>query len=397
MSRRVSPELALGFACCRWPRSDTGDAAVRAAAGGAIDWERFAGIVARNRISALVKDALDRAGVEAPAAVAAQLSQGQSNAAFTSLALARESIRLQRAFDEAGLPALIVKGAPMTMLAYGDLGRKESWDIDLATDPVSVPAARRLLEDLGYRLSEPARLDEEQFARWIPHAKEAGFHHSATRITMELHWRLVDNERLLAGVGPHSETQQVSLGAGAVRTLADAPLFAYLCVHGAAHNWGRLKWLADVGAFLGKRPAEEVERLYRAACGYGGERPAAVALLLCHHLLGLQLSRDLQAALGGDRVVAALADSALAGLEYGDARGEHRAYTPVWLRTRIGYFFLGRGAGHWARELRNLWTAPVDRTHLALPQKLAFLYHVVRIPSWLLRIGARLARKARTR
>jgi hypothetical protein len=99
---------------------------VRAAAGGAIEWERFAGIVARNRISALVKDALDRAGVEAPAAVAAQLSQGQSNAAFTSLALARESIRLQRAFDEAGLPALIVKGAPMAMLAYGDLGRKES-------------------------------------------------------------------------------------------------------------------------------------------------------------------------------------------------------------------------------------------------------------------------------
>jgi len=397
MSRRVSPELALGFACCRWPRSDTGDAAVRAAAGGAIDWERFAGIVARNRISALVKDALDRAGVEAPAAVAAQLSQGQSNAAFTSLALARESIRLQRAFDEAGLPALIVKGAPMAMLAYGDLGRKESWDIDLLTDEASVFAARRLLEGLGYGMSAPGGLDSAQFARFVPHAKEAAFLHPETGITMELHWRLVDNELLLAGIGLESGTKAVSLGAGTVRTLAHAPLLAYLCVHGAAHNWGRLKWLADVGAFLGNRSAREVESLYRSACGYGAGRPVRLALLLCQRMLGLPLSPDLEELLHRDRVVAALAGNVLAGLEYGDARGEHVTYTQAYLRTRIGYFFMGRGLRHVARELRNLWVAPVDRTHLALPQKLAFLYHVVRIPSWLLRIGARLARKARTR
>lgn len=397
MTRTVSAELAFAMACCRWPRSETGDAAVRAAATAGIDWERFAGIVARNRISALAKDALDRAGVVPPGPVAAQLAQGQSNAAFTSLALGRESIRLQRAFDAAGLPALIVKGAPMAMLAYGDLGRKESWDIDLLTDPCSVPAARRLLESLGYAISIPAGLDDAQFARFVPHAKEAAFLNSETGITMELHWRLVDNELLLAGVGPASETQSVWLGAGSVRTLADAPLFAYLCVHGAAHNWGRLKWLADIGAFLGNRSAREVERLHDVACGYGAERPVRLALLLCHRMLGLPLSPDLEKCLRHDRIVGALAHNALAGLEYGDARGEHVAYTQVWLRTRFGYFFLGRGARHVVRELRNLWTAPVDRTHIALPQLLGFLYHVVRIPSWLLRTGARLARKARAR
>jgi hypothetical protein len=397
MSARVSPELALAFACCRWPRCEAGDAAVRAAASGAIDWERFAGVIARNRISALAKDALDRAGVEPPARVAAQLAEGQSNAAFTSLGLARESIRLQRAFDAAGLPALIVKGAPMAMLAYGDLGSKESWDIDLLTDEVSVFAARGLLEGLGYAMSIPARLDGAQFARFVPHAKEAALLHRETGITTELHWRLVDNERLLPGVGVRSEAQTVSLGAGTVRTLADAPLLAYLCVHGAAHNWSRLKWLAEVGAFLGNRSTQEVERLYAIACGYGAERPVRLALLLCQRMLGLPLSSDLEELLSRDKVVTALAGNTLAGLEYGDARAEHLPYTQAWLRARIGALFQGSERGHLARELRLLWTSPFDRATIALPSCLGFLYHLLRIPLWLRRIGFRFVQRLRTR
>lgn len=118
-------------------------------------------------------------------------------------------------------------------------------------------------------------------------------------------------------------------------------------------------------------------------------------MLLCRDMFGLQLSAGLEKNLRGDRIVGGLAGNVIAGLEYGDARGEHVAYTRAWLRTRVGYFFLGRGPGHVARELRNIWTAPVDRAHIALPRGLGFLYHVLRIPSWVLRIGARLARKLR--
>jgi hypothetical protein len=393
MKRSVSAELALAFACCRWPRSDAGDAAVRRAASGAIDWERFAGVIARNRISALAKDALDRSGVEPPASVATQLARGQSNAAFTSLGLARESIRLQRAFDATGLPALIVKGAPMAMLAYGDLGRKQSWDIDLLTDETSVLAARRLLEGLGYRLSEPAGLGDAQFARWVPHAKEAGFHHPGTRITVELHWRLVDNELLLAGVGLESGTQAVSLGAGTVRTLADAPLLAYLCVHGAAHNWSRLKWLADVGAFLGNRSAEEVERLYYAAFRYGSERPVGLALLLCQRMLGLQLSMAVKKEISESRILASLLENVLAGLEYGDGKAEHLGYTWPWWRARLAFFFFGHGRAHVGRELQNAWTSTFDRVYIGLPGKLSFLYPVLRIPMWMYRAGKRITKK----
>lgn len=388
----MSVELALAFACCRWPRSKAGHARVRSAAGEA-DWERFLGIVSRNRISALAHDALDGAGVRLPPSIAAQLARGQSNTAFTSLALARESIRLQRAFDTAGLPALIVKGAPMAMLAYGDLGRKESKDIDLLTDESLVLAARGLLENSGYRLSAPAGLDDAQFARWIRHSTEAAFHHHETGITTELHWRLVDNDLLLAGVGLASEVQVVSFGAGTVKTLADAPLFAYLCVHGASHNWSRLKWLADLGAFVGNRSAHEVEGLYHKACSFGAERPAALALLLCERMLALQLSPELEKELTGNKVIAALMANVLASLEFGAGMSEHSEYTQPWWRARIARFLFGRGMAHLGRELHNAWTSPSDHAKIAVPPRLSFLYHFLRGPLWLYRAGMRIGRK----
>ena len=367
---------------------------VCAAASAAIDWDRFASIIARNRISALAKDALDRADIKPPALIAAQLAHGQTKAAFNSLAQARESIRLQRAFDAAGLPALIIKGAPLAMLAYGDLGRKESWDIDLLTDEGSVLCARHLLEELGYALSAPTNLNDTQFARWLPNSVEAAFHHAETGITMELHWGLVDNDRLLAGVGSASEAQVVSLGPGNVKTLADAPLFAYLCVHGAAHNWSRLKWLADVGAFLGNRSVQEVEQLYYTAYKLGSERPAGLALLLCQRMLGLQLSPSVEKELSGDRIIVALFRNVLAGLEFGAGTAEHLSYTIPWWRVRIACFFYGRGVAHVGRELKIAWTSPLDHAQLALPSKLSFLYHIVRVPLWIFRLGMRIKRKA---
>ena len=44
-------------------------------------------------------------------------------------------------------------------------------------------------------------------------------------------------------------------------TLADEPLYAYLCVHGASSAWFRLKWIADLNALLAGRTAEEIAAL----------------------------------------------------------------------------------------------------------------------------------------
>src|SRR5690606_16354928 len=73
-TRAISAELALAAACCHWPPTPAGDERVRTAAAQVVNWERFAGIVFRNRIHPLAQRALARAGVELPNAVAQPLA-----------------------------------------------------------------------------------------------------------------------------------------------------------------------------------------------------------------------------------------------------------------------------------------------------------------------------------
>ncbi len=358
---------------------------MRTAAAAGIDWDRFERVVAHHRVAALAADGLRRAGIACPPAIAA----AAATAARAALAMARETLRLQREFDSAGIAALFVKGSPLAMLAYGELGVKQSWDIDLLITPAEALAGRRLLERLGYRLIQPA-LDEPQFVRFTDYDKECIFFNEAAGIAVELHWRLVGNERLLAGVGPEAPVQEVAIGGGAVRTLADEPLFAFLCAHGTAHGWARLKWLADAAAFLGRRDEAEIERLHRSALALGAGRTSAVTLLLCHRLLALPLGPDLRRALRQDSVTETLARTAIHCITHGGGTEDFGFYSLAGLRLTLSQFMLVPGGRYAWSALGRLWISGEDRARIALPRSLDFLYHILRLPLLSARLGRRL-------
>ncbi|HYD25577.1 MAG TPA: nucleotidyltransferase family protein [Croceibacterium sp.] len=385
MTRTLPAELALAAACCRWPPSPADEPRMKAAAAAVRDWDHFDAVVRRNRITPLVHSALGRARIELPAAMAASLADRAMAAARRTLGQARESLRLQRAFDAAGLPMVIVKGAPLAIIAYNEVGLKESWDIDLLVAPSDAAEAAGLLVELGYR-GEFSQLDRGRLKGVLRHSKEAEFRHERTGITAELHWRLTDNRRLLRGIDVHAPTRDVPVAGGTLRTLADDELFSYLCAHGTVHNWSRLKWLADVGAILGHRSPGDIARLHEAAEGYGVGRCASVALLLARWLLDTPVDVRLPAR---DGVARALADNAIAGLAYRGGTFEMKPYSWPWVRMMAAHFFVARGAAHRLEQLSMLWNSSVDRSQLTLPRGMRFGYHLLRIPLWVWRVGTR--------
>jgi hypothetical protein len=390
MSLPLPAELSLAAACCRWPFQPESEEVVRNAARGVRDWERFDRVVRRNRISPLAHHALARAGVDFPTAIERELARRARAAASKALAMARESLLLQREFERAGLPVMIVKGAPLSLLAYGRLGMKESWDIDLLTTQDSALVAARLLVERGY-CSAIGHLEPRQVDAYVRFDKEAEFRHPVSNLTVELHWRLVDHCSLLRGVDANGPAQGVASAAGTFRTLADEALFAYLCLHGTAHNWSRLKWLADLGAWLAGRSDAELTQFLATARNYGAGRAASLGLKLCRGLLGRQFSTDLLESLEHGRMIRALERGVLAGLSYRAGAGEHRQYTPPWLRATAARFFVAPGAAHAFEHARLLWNNPVDLVEARLPDRLAFLYPVLRIPFWLVRSSKRIA------
>ena len=262
-------EFLLVAACCRWPVSAQVSSAVAEAAAGPIDWSYFARIVARQRVAGLAANALRAAGIAVPPGVARALAAGELAIARQNLRLAGETVRLQRAFAAAGIPAPALKGISLAQLAYGSPALKHGRDIDLLVPPQHALAGMALLENLGYSLQDPVpEMSEAQRRAFIAHGREAEFVNRGGGLRVELHWRLTDNPALLKGVDAFSPARDVPLTGGeAIRTLADDDLFAYLCVHGASHAWSRLKWLADLDALIAAKPDAEIMRLYRHAQG----------------------------------------------------------------------------------------------------------------------------------
>ena len=348
------------------------------------DWARFFAVIRRQRVEGLASDALSRAGVSPPEPVASEIRQAATGIARSNLLFAAESRRIQRLFEEAGVPHLFVKGGSLDMLAYGTLALKKARDIDMIVAPDAIVQACALLADAGYERTIPGpEVSPDRFPTWVALCKETNWRHRQSGIIVELHTQLVDNPALLPGIGADSPSQLVEIGPGIrLPTLRTEELFAYLCVHGATHAWSRLKWIADVAALLSHMEPAEAERLYRASLDLQVGRCSAQALLLCHQLFDLALPPSLLAELRADRKTVWLAKVALATMA-----GEEELDDTVLgtVPIHLSHFALGRGWRYKLAEANRKALSPYDRAAMPLPRPLHFLYPLLVLPSWLWR------------
>jgi hypothetical protein len=391
--------FALACACCRAPGDPDRDELVRRLAA-ETSWSAVEALAGRHRIEGLVFAALRRAGVEPPAPFGARLRDRAAAIAAAGLRQAAESVRLQAAFDAAGVANLLIKGVAVEVLAWGRIGVKQAWDIDVLVEEGDIDRAGAVLAGLGYALARPAGLDAEGWRLWIAQAKEAEWVHRLTGEVVELHWRLTDAATLLPGLNARSPARATPLAAGSpatIRTLGAEETFAYLCVHGASHAWIRLKWLADVDALLAPlSPAERLD-LHRRAIDLGAGRCTAVAMMLCRRLFDLALPAALVEDIGRDRRTRALAALAMAAMRAGGS-GDIAERPLLGDAILLSQLLFADGAGFLGAELRRQWTSLDDRLRLRLPPALAPLYPLARVPLWMWRrLRPRIGRPGQTR
>jgi hypothetical protein len=387
MAPSLSPEFLLAAACAVWPPSDRRTEAIWAAAARPLDWERFLRVLKRHRVLGLVNDALKQARPDVPPEIARELSAQATAQLRESLAMAAEAVRLQRLFDEAGLAVLFLKGASLAVLAYGNLGLRGAKDIDLLVSPEMLPHATTLVTRAGYRrFDPPPDISDAQLRLLMPLRKDLGFIHEVTGQQIELHWQLFLNPYIMDETSVMAASRAVPLtGTSALRTLGEEDLFVYLCVHGALHWWNQLKWLADIGALLGAAPEGGAERFNRAAETRGAGRAAAQALLLCRRLLNTPLPTSLMKKLGESPKVHWLQKTALNAMNTGRGEREPREVRFGTTRGSLSAFLLGHGWRYRLAELRNLLINETDVKTVLLPERLWFLYSILRLPLWVWR------------
>jgi hypothetical protein len=386
-----SPEFRLAAACVMWPPSDRRIEAIRAAASGPLDWPRLLRVALRHRVVGLVHDGLTRAQPGVPPEIAHEIGAQSAQRVGENLAMAAEALRLQRLFDEAGLPVLFVKGASLAMLAFGTLSLSSGQDIDLLVPLETLPAASALMARAGYRrFDPPLEVNDALLRLLLPLRKDLGFVHQATGLRIELHWRLFLNPYAMAEASLMTASRVVLLsGTQGLRTLGEEDLFAYLCMHGALHWWNRLKWLADISALLAAAEEGGVERLVRAAEARGAGRAAAQALLLCRRLLGMPLPARLMETLGSSAADRWLEATALKAMTRGQGEDDPHDTRFGTTRGSLSTFLLSRSWRYWLAELNNHLTNQTDVLAVPLPERLRFLYPALRLPLWAWRHAAK--------
>jgi len=382
MLRRAPPEFLLLCACCRWPAGEARDKAVRDAVNG-LDWRLTMRLAGRHRIWGRVRDGLAQAGVSAPASFDESLDARSRALARRSLLLSAETARLSLAFEKADVEALFVKGATLEALVYRDVSLKHSFDIDVLVAPDQVLNACQLLDKMGYAQAPPRPpLSRDQLALLLRHCREWEFRR-ADGVVVELHWRVAYNSRLVPTLTAGAPRQTIPVAGALVPTFAREELFVYLCVHGAQHSWSRLKWLADLAAFVAEAGNEE--QLFLAAQEAGAGRCAAQALLLCERLFGLDLPPALSARLHDDAGAALLEALALEAMLGGGATTEYARRASHGALAFVSLGLLGSTREFLAEEVRRYLIAPSDVAALRLPKSLAWLYVPLRVPMWALR------------
>jgi len=327
------------------------------------------------------------AQVDAPLVVATQAAAEAAALVRASLAAARESLRIQRLFDQADISVVFLKGAPLAMLAFGNLGLRSAQDIDLLVSYEALPAATALLLGAGYlRFDPPLDFTDAQLRLLMPFRKDLGFIHQATGLRIELHWRLFLNPHAMALGSVTAASQIVRIaGTEGLRTLGEEDLFAYLCMHGALHWWNRLKWLADVNALLASSPEDGIERLVRAAEARGVGRAAAQALQLCRNLLQAPFPASLTVTLDKGTTMRWLQATALNAMNTGQGVQDPHEARFGTTRGSLSAFLLNPCCRYKLAELGVLLTNPTDFLAVPLPRRLRFLYPLLRVPLWVWR------------
>lgn len=284
-----SPEFKLLLSCCRVrPSSKELESRATAIAQG-IDDLIFLQLVKRHMVAPLVFYNLkDETGISKQ--LIADLKNIAEQNQFKTLITKQMIIRLQKKFIELNIKGLFLKGVPVSELYYGDVGLRDTMDIDVWVEEPGFIKISGYLHSLGYKSNlDLSKLNKSQVAYKYKtdHHLLFSIDHPGYPSIIELHWKIRGRLGIFT-FDPKLRYQELTY----YKTLnIDIPIFShvdnflFLCTHGCDHAWYRLKWLFDFPQILDKVEFDWDEVIKRAKTLHCVEQ-VKLTFMLLNKLIG---------------------------------------------------------------------------------------------------------------
>lgn len=308
--------------------------------------------------------------------------------------LAKKLIDLTSMLENEGVPVLALKGPSLAMAVYGGLSLRQCLDLDLMIRKEQLVTGVRLMKAWGFQATPtPAmpqirpylcRPENPQHVEW---ASEIELLSPDDTFYVDLHWQLGDP--FWRPFSPDVDkfwvrAKRQDLPLGSVLMPCREDLFLALSAHGTRHRWFYLKWLLDIAELLrnaGTLDWSRIEEMARTCPGASAS--ANVAVNLARDLLDVRIPAELERILPATARTVALASAIREELlSRGQTSGdEHSTLLALEDRkvARITYHAV-RIFRYPESLIRQLIVEvdPKDRALVTLPQRLQFLYHVIR-------------------
>jgi hypothetical protein len=193
-----------------------------------------------------------------------------------------------RGFNRAGIPVMTLKGPLLSLELYGDVGLRQSKDLDLEVTFEDLPRTQACMENMGWRLESAwTSMTPRQWEACLRHEHHIGFVHPNGGLFLELHWR---SQWETTGETAAKWARSIPTEWQGSSYLAMNPvdLLRYLCTHGGIHAWFRAKWLGDLARIYGEGRVDW-EAVLDEARRTGQDRAVLASLYLLDQVYNLPL------------------------------------------------------------------------------------------------------------
>ena len=280
------------------------------------------------------------------------------------------------------------KGPILAATTYGDLGIRQSCDLDILVQFEDFLHAIQVLESEGnYRFNHPISFLNEIHAR-IRFQIIGECTLSNGIVNIDLHHRLTVEQFLSSHFTFEylwSHRQSYLVSGHKIFSFDPETLLLYLCIHGSKDCWKSLKWICDIAEYIQIHPTLNWDHLVQESIVLGCRRRLFLGVYLAHYLLNAALPEPVLKQINEDENILLLAkEISLKLFNHNTSLGDSFNYKRFCFHFQI----VETRSDKWGCVLdlhRYIYAIlirviprEVDRDFLPLPRSFYFLYFLIR-------------------
>lgn len=383
------PEIELLLCCARTHLNDSTTERIKALVQENIDWKYLIQIAYIHNVIPLLYFNLSKICPQVvPATFLQQLQQDQYRRTQRNLILTNKLFKLLELFEVNNIPVIPFKGPILAISAYGDISRRNFYDLDILVRKQDFLKTKELLTGLGYRAFSNSNekeaaylssLKEQQQKAYLKSHWELHMVDERDRVTVDVHHGMLPKQFsfLFDTEWLWEYTQSKPFANRMVLNLSPEDSILILCSQGAKDCWQGLNRICDIAQVIYTSNEINWEQVCNRATKLRMTRIFLLGLLLAHELLEVELPKTILQQIQAKPLLKSLASQIYTQLFY-------QTESSLLNQKVNSSFFHLQMIEHpldkaWYCFEHLIVPTVADEVFLPLPQFLSFLHYPLRL------------------